>query len=109
MEKVKKHKPWVVWLLLAVFALPSAVKILHINHIAEHSEPCCSDESHPHHDCNKCPICQFTLSTFTETIVSDFNFRVISFGPEPVIFFQNNTYQQVLFSYKLRAPPYYIG
>jgi hypothetical protein len=106
MERVKRHKVWVVWLLLAVFALPFAAKTAHIYHTANHEEHGCSDKSQSsHHDCNNCPVCQFTLSSFTEATFIDYDFRTIISDFEPAISFQNKPYQQVLFSYGLRAPP----
>lgn len=106
MERVKKLEVWKIWLLLAVFTLPFVVKTVHIYHTEEHSEhTCCSDKSHSHHDCNNCLICQFTLSAFTEAAAVCYDFRVIYFDFGPIIFFQNNPYQQVTITYGLRAPP----
>ncbi|MDR1182007.1 MAG: hypothetical protein LBL13_08525 [Bacteroidales bacterium] len=106
MERVKRHKVWLVWLLLAIFTLPFVVKAIHIHHTAEHSEHSCSDKSHSRHDCGNCPVCQFILSSFTEATVVDYDFRVMHSNFEPIISFQNNPYQQVLISYGLRAPPF---
>jgi hypothetical protein len=105
MERVKRHKVWVVWLLLAVFAIPFAVKTVHIYHTAEHLEHSCHDESHAHHDCHDCSVCQFTLSSFTEATVAAYDFKVVSYHVRPVISFQKKPYQKVLISYGLRAPP----
>lgn len=105
MERVKRHKVWAVWLLLAVFTLPFAVKSVHIYHTAEHSQHNCSDPSYEHHNCSDCPICQFALSSFTEAVVLGYDFRIILYGFVYVIPFQNNPYQQVLIPYGLRAPP----
>lgn len=106
MEQLIKHKVWVVWLLAAVLALPFAVKTVHIyqNNIhAEHEN--CSEHSHSHHDCDNCPVCRFTLLTFTEATYIDYDFSII---PVCVVFaipYRNSVYQRILFSYGLRAPP----
>jgi hypothetical protein len=105
MERAKRDKIWVVWLLSAVLTMPFAVKTIHICHAAEHSEHSCSDESHAHHDCNDCPVCQFTLSSFTEATVADYDFTVIPCRFEAVISLWKKPYRQVLISYGLRAPP----
>jgi hypothetical protein len=105
MERAKRDKIWVVWLLSAVLTMPFAVKIIHICHAAEHSEHSCSDEPHAHHNCNDCPVCQFTLSSFTEATVADYDFTVIPCRFEAVISLWKKPYRQVLISYGLRAPP----
>jgi hypothetical protein len=105
MERAKRDKGWLVWLLLAVFTTPFAVKAVHIHHAAECSEHRCSDGPHAHHDCNDCPVCRFVLSSFTEATVVDYDFRVISCNCRPVLSFRKKSYRQVLISYGLRAPP----
>jgi hypothetical protein len=103
MEKVKRHKVWIVWLLLAVFTIPFAVKAVHIYHASERHS--CHNESHAHHDCNDCPVCQFTLPSFTEATVVDYDFKAVPYHVKPVISFQKKPYQKVLIAYGLRAPP----
>lgn len=106
MERVNRYKVWTIWLLLAIFTLPFAVKAIHVHSAEEHSEHgCCPDKSHSHHDCNDCLICQFALSTFTETTFVCYDVSIIYFDFEPIIFLQNNPIQQVIIPYGLRAPP----
>ncbi|MDR1097045.1 MAG: SurA N-terminal domain-containing protein [Tannerella sp.] len=105
MERVRRHKIWVVWLLLAVFTLPFAVKAVHSYRTAGPSGHGCSGTSHSHHDYSDCPVCQFTLSSFTEATVAGSGFRVLLFDFEPVLSFQPGFCQQVHLSYGLRAPP----
>ncbi|MDR0750069.1 MAG: hypothetical protein LBF62_10960 [Tannerellaceae bacterium] len=102
MERVKRHKVWMVGLLLAVFMIPFAVKAVHIH---EHSGHSCHDESHARHDCHDCPVCQFTLSSFTEAAIADYDFKAVSYPVKPVISSGERPYQEVPVFYGLRAPP----
>jgi hypothetical protein len=48
----------VIWLLLAVFALPFTAKSIHLRHI----DTDCA--GHAHHDSDNCPVCHFALFSF---------------------------------------------
>jgi hypothetical protein len=105
MERIRRHKAWVVWLLLAVFTLPFAVKTVHRSRTAGDPEHSCSGESHSHHDYSDCPVCRFILSPFIETGVVESGFRVILFNFEPAVSIQPGSRQQVPLSCGLRGPP----
>jgi hypothetical protein len=92
-------------LLLLLFALPPAVGTIHacqcvyFNDI-EHDE----QNSHAHHDCNTCAICQFVLSPFTEAELIEFDFAVKTIDSKQFTYWENINFL-IIYNYMLRAPP----
>lgn len=103
MVRIKGYIVLVVWLLLAVFTLPTAAQSIHIYRTVEHAGHHCEDA--PHHDCDDCPICQFTYSSFTETRLDQYNFEVIHSDFKHVFSYNATPDRQVIFVHGLRAPP----
>ncbi|MCK9155479.1 MAG: hypothetical protein M0P12_05135 [Paludibacteraceae bacterium] len=101
MERLTKHRVLIVWLMMAIFALPFIVKIVHI--CTSEEVECCADGDH--HDCNTCPVCQFTLSTFTESPVISYDFTVTPVYYEPFISYCEDIHKFAHEAYGLRAPP----
>jgi hypothetical protein len=93
------------WLLLLLFALPPATRTVHacqcvyFNNI-EHKE----QNSHTHHDCNTCAICQFVLSPFTEAELIKFDFTIKTVNFEQFTYWENIN-SLIIYNYMLRAPP----
>ncbi|MDR3193865.1 MAG: hypothetical protein LBT76_01060 [Tannerella sp.] len=58
-----KNKIFIAGLLLAILATPYVAKPLHVHcHCSAQTEECAHEDG----DCDNCPICHFTLSTFVE-------------------------------------------
>jgi hypothetical protein len=94
------------WLLLLLFALPPAVKTIHICHCvyahdAEHEK---HNNGQLNHDCNTCAICQFVLFPFTETESTEFTCTIETSYSKSVTY-NENIVSSVTYSYMLRAPP----
>lgn len=89
------------WLLAALLVMPVAVRAIHLWE-EEHGT---AESAHPHHDCGSCPICQFTLSTFTETEFVVCDLEYIPAPMEPVASFYDRPCSPIPVSYGLRAPP----
>ena len=102
MDRLTKNRILVVWLFLAIFSLPFVVKTVHIYHLDE-EHGCCADANH--HDSGTCPVCQFTLSSFTESPLFSYDFKVTVVYSKPYISFCDKIYRHDLNSYGLRAPP----
>ena len=92
---------WVLFMALMPFFVVKAV------HHHEESEiaVCHSEDGHSQNPCDQCPICDFTLSPFTQA--ESFHTQVIIpvFDYEPVCYV-NMVSCQLIDSHDLRAPPY---
>lgn len=107
MKEYKENRIAFAWLLLFVLSFPVIAKDIHV-YWHEHGANLC-DHSEGHaseHDCNSCPVCQFTYYTFTDagvlqidTVVAGYGRDISSFYPEEV----HDAYR--LFTF-LRAPPF---
>lgn len=102
-----KNRIIVSWLLLAVFALPLITKTIHI-YENEYETECCThsgDHRASKHDCDSCPVCQFTLSSFVKTELTCFNSALtISYFPVFTLY-QEEVYNSISHNFYLRAPP----
>jgi hypothetical protein len=87
-------------LLAVVLALPFTAKTLHLYHSID-----CEAGDHAPHDCDTCPICCFTLSTFTEAFPADCTFAAPVAGRATVFPLREKIYSPLCIPYGLRAPP----
>jgi hypothetical protein len=100
MERDTKRK-MLVGLLTVLLALPYTIQSTHI-----HSFDTATATADSSHDCNNCPICQFSFSSFTEA-------EALVYAPllSPSTFIpaipQDKPYISHYLSPTLRAPPFF--
>jgi hypothetical protein len=93
------------WLLLLLFVLPPAVRAVHACQCVYcHNTENDGQNSHAHHDCKACAICQFILSPFmkTESIEFDFTAKTVDSN---IFTYRENINLPVTYICMLRAPP----
>ena len=94
-------------LFLLLFALPPAVKNIHVcqcvySHDIDREHE--SNSNHERHDCDTCAICQFVVFPFTEPESTGF-FRAVETVYSKLYTYREHTNSCVTYNYMLRAPP----
>ncbi|MDR3268042.1 MAG: hypothetical protein LBT83_03120 [Tannerella sp.] len=100
MKQIAKNKVVIAWLLLTVLVMPCVVKPLHVYCHHDGDVEC----AHAIGDCDDCPLCHFTLSTFVETETYTCRFVPLFFVFEAAACLEKITLAAVSFSH-LRGPP----
>ncbi|MDR1896140.1 MAG: hypothetical protein LBR10_05050 [Prevotellaceae bacterium] len=89
-----------VWLFLAIFITPYVAKSAHMHVHAD----VCPGAGHAKHDCDNCPVCQFSFSSFVETEPLEIRIPVARHAVDPVVY-QEHILLHAFFPRCLRGPP----
>ncbi|AVM52390.1 hypothetical protein [Bacteroides zoogleoformans] len=103
MERKRKNKVFVAWLLLLTLMPFFAVKALHFHHSEAEISACHSGETHSHTS-DDCAICHFMLSPFTQAESFQIHIYLSFFNYQP-IYATDKDCPTIPYPYHLRAPP----
>ena len=103
-----KGRIGIAWMLFMTLMPLFVVKTIHHHGKIEIAACQSADGEHSHRSCDQCPVCQFTLSPFTQA--EDFHAEVIIpvSDYEPVYLAQSMGYR-LIHSHYLRAPPFLLA
>lgn len=109
MKQNKINRVILAWLLAMVFVLPLVARAVHIYGSGCGEEVCCHSGEHSSkqqpHDCDSCPICQFSFYSFTETDLLHHTAILTEYCCRVFIRYEESGFATLIHSAYLRAPP----
>ncbi|MDR0348104.1 MAG: hypothetical protein LBH90_01250 [Tannerella sp.] len=108
MDRKTIHQVIGVYLLSGIFLLPFIVKSIHI-YADQSYDKLYAGSGHSsgktHHDCNSCPVCLFTYSTFTASDPLSLTVHPVFADHTKAIVITKTYYADTFSTHFLRGPP----